>query len=115
MTTELTRRGLFKRAGAMALLAPAVLTATVAPAIASDEEIDAFFNAGFNDCEADKLRQYWQVGYREAKEMAGAKILRGDKKFLRQAIRKASRQFSCESTGFNYKDSDAVAEFWKHS
>jgi hypothetical protein len=85
MTTEMTRRGLFARAGALALAGPMALAAGTTIAQATDEEVDAFFNKGFNDI-----------------------------KYLRQAIRKAAKRFDC-TTGFNYKDSDSVAEFWKHA
>jgi hypothetical protein len=114
MTTEMTRRGLFARAGALALAGPMALAAGTTIAQATDEEVDAFFNKGFNFCQAEKLGMYWGMSPYDAKANAGAKILRGDIKYLRQAIRKAAKRFDC-TTGFNYKDSDSVAEFWKHA
>jgi hypothetical protein len=115
MSTDMTRRGLFARAGAMALAGSAVLAATGSVARASQEEVDAFFREGFNYCQAEKLGMYWQMSTWDAKANGGAKILRGEKKFLRQAIRKAARQFNCTTTGFNYRDSETLAEFWKHA
>ena len=114
MTTGLTRRSLFARAGAVALLGPAAVAGSVAKARATDAEVDAFFNAGFNYCQAEKLGQYWQMDTYAAKANAGAKIMRGETKYLRQAIRKAAKRYNC-TVGFNYKDSDTLAEFWKHA
>jgi hypothetical protein len=115
MNSEITRRGLFARAGAMALAAPALLAAGTTGARASQEEVDVFFNSGFNYCQAEKLGMYWNMSTWDAKANGGAKIMRGDIKYLRQAIRKAARRFNCSTTGFNYRDSETIAEFWKHA
>lgn len=112
MSGKLTRRALMTRIGAAVVAGPAIATAFVRSASADEMERGAFFGAGFGYCDAEVLSQYWQMDIDAAKANAGAKILRGEKKFLRQAIRKANKSFSC-STGINYNDSDGVADLWK--
>ncbi|MBX9456228.1 MAG: hypothetical protein KL863_09525 [Rhizobium sp.] len=114
MSTEITRRGLLARAGALAVAGPAALAAGTIGARAQDAEVNAFFAAGYDYCQAEKLGQYWSMSPWDAKINGGAKILRGEAKFLRQAARKAAKRFGC-STGFNYRDSDTLAEFWKNA
>jgi hypothetical protein len=115
MSMDMTRRSFFFRAGAVAVLAPAALAGGTTLSHASQEEVDTFFNSGFNYCQAEKLGMYWQMSTWDAKANGGAKIMRGEIKYLRQAIRKAAKRFNCSTTGFNYRDSDSVAEFWKHA
>jgi hypothetical protein len=115
MSMEMTRRGLFARAGALALAGPALIAAGTAGVHASEAEANAFFNAGFNYCQAEKLGMYWKMSTWDAKVNGGAKIMRGETKYLRQAIRKAAKRFNCSNTGFNYRDSETLAEFWKHA
>jgi hypothetical protein len=115
MSTEITRRSFFARAGAVAVLAPAALASGTTLSHASQEEVDVFFNAGFNYCQAEKLGMYWNMSTWDAKANGGAKIMRGEERYLRQAIRKAAKRFNCSTTGFNYRDSDTIAEFWKHA
>ena len=112
MPGQLTRRTLLTRAAAAVLAAPAIATGFAHQAAADEMELGAFFGAGFGYCDAEVLSQYWEMDIDSAKANAGAKILRGEKRILRQAIKKANRRFSC-STGFNYNDSDSVADLWK--
>lgn len=115
MSKELTRRGLFARIGALAVVGPAALTASTTGAGATQTEVDVFFAAGFNYCQAEKLGMYWQMSAWDAKANGGAKIMRGEIGYLRQAIDEAARQYNCSTTGFNYRDSGTLAEFWKHA
>lgn len=115
MSMEITRRGFFAKAGAVALVGPAAIIASATSAGATQEEVETFFNAGFNYCQAEKLGMYWNMSTWDAKANGGAKILRGETKYLRQAIRKAAKRFNCSTTGFNYRDSEQLAEFWKHA
>jgi hypothetical protein len=67
--------------------------------------VDAFFNAGVDTCDAELLSQYWNMDLDATKANAGTKILRGDKRIVRQAIKAAGRKFNC-TVGFNYNDAD---------
>lgn len=127
---QFTRRSLLAHAGAAALFAPSLLSLTAQSARASDEEVDAFFNEGFQYCDADVLSQYWQMDLISAKANAGAKILRGEKKFLKQAIKAAKKNYTCSTSsndnqsdadptqaffdaGFSYCDAEVLSNYWQ--
>lgn len=114
MSMEIARRGLFARAGALSLAGPAVLATSTIGAQAQEAEVNAFFAAGHDYCNAEKLGQLWGLTPWDAKVSGGTKILRGEVKYVRQQLRKAARRYSC-TTGFNYRDSETLAEFWKHA
>lgn len=113
MSSEITRRDMLGYIGAAALIAPGAAVLLPSVAAAQGAEWDVFYNSGFNNCDAELLAQYWQMDLGEAKVNAGEKILRGEKRYLRQAIRKAGRRFSC-SESFN-RDADTIADLWKRA
>ena len=117
MPVQFTRRSLLARIAAAFLLTSSItaaaiaVTMPVASAQNADRALDAFFNSGFGYCDAEVLSKYWRTSIDRAKVDAGAKILRGDRRVLRDVIRIAKRQYRC-STGFNSYDARAVAALW---
>lgn len=77
----------------------------------ADQAMTAFFDKGYGWCDASVLSQYWQMDWSEAKVTAGEKILRGDQRYLDEALGEAYGRYQC-SQAFNYEDSTTLAALW---
>lgn len=76
---------------------------------------NAFFNAGFNYCDAKLIASYWGMGIGQAKASAGQKILAGNTgnvKAVMQASRNQGNRCGFEDTGLTYDDAATLAAFW---
>lgn len=82
-------------------------------ALAAGEE-EAFYNAGFNYCDATLLAAYWGGDSYSAKLTAGDKIKRKNKKGVNNALAQGRTMASCEfsSTGHTYEDAQKLAAYW---
>lgn len=80
-------------------------------AYTQSQQENAFWNAGYAYCDAEKLGQYWKMSTYDAKLNAGYKILIGDQRYLDQAIDIAMQSYGCPN-GFNFDDSTKLADLW---
>jgi hypothetical protein len=93
------------------------------PALAKDP-IGAFFDAGYNTCQADLLAKVWQTDLDQAKTRAGQALLEGKQQAIEDALnvvrhggQPPTGWTACayHEYGYSYEDAERVAAAWSLS